>query len=1021
MALTLVLGPANSAKAGEVLGAFEAAARRGALLVVPTAPDVAHYARELAGDGVVLGSVLTFGGLVAEIGRRAGYGGRRLTELQRERVLDRVLAALSLEPLRASAQAAGFTRAAAELIGELQRDLVAPARFAAALRAWAARDVRRAPYARDVGRLYGDYVRELDCLGCVDSELYAWRALDALRAAPGRWGSEPVYFYGFDDLTALERDAVETLARVVGAQVTVSLTYEPGREALVARAEAVEALRPLASTVRQLPPQDEHYAPGSRAVLHHLERSLFSGGGERIEPGAAIELLEAGGELAEAELVGERVLELLRAGVPGDEIAIVYRSRRHAAPLVARVFDQYGIPLSAPTEIPLGHTPLGRAVLGAARCALVNDGSASAQDLLDYLRAPGLLAPADPAPPVETADRLEARIRREGLRTAAQARAALGGQLTELDALAGAADAGAALCVLARRLFAAPHRAGAPVLTDEEELDARALARLVGAVQELRDLEPAHPAPPAAELIELLARLPVAASAPAVPGRVLLADPLEVRARRFRAVFVCGLQEGEFPAPSRPEPFLSDERRHELAAASGLALRPREDGLAAERYLFYSALSRATERVFLAYRSSDEEGNLALPSPFIADVAELLSESWAQRRVRRLLADVVWEPGCAPTARELRRALAAGESAVAGEAPAQPRVLGARALASVRHSHILSAGALEAYGDCAMRWLVERELRPQPLAPEPDPITRGNLMHAALERVLSDLGEPITASSLPAAHAILDERLAELAAVPGALPAPGAPEVVQAGALRAIAADLHRYLEHEAAGAGGWRPYRLELGFGFGTGEDDTVDGQTGDGRTGEDNSGDGETGDARTGADDTGDGETGGGAADGCSLPPLALGEGEDRVLVRGKIDRVDVDGRGHAVVRDYTSGAARPEQASARWSADRRLQVALYMLAVRELVGLQPVAGFYQPLRGDDLRARGVFIKGTEVGCAHSRDAREAAELDELLDDAAARAVTLGRALRSGWLTPCPQTCSRDGCAFPGICRSQ
>ncbi len=48
MPLTLVLGPANSAKAGEVLGAYTLAARRDALLVVPTAADVDHYERELA-------------------------------------------------------------------------------------------------------------------------------------------------------------------------------------------------------------------------------------------------------------------------------------------------------------------------------------------------------------------------------------------------------------------------------------------------------------------------------------------------------------------------------------------------------------------------------------------------------------------------------------------------------------------------------------------------------------------------------------------------------------------------------------------------------------------------------------------------------------------------------------------------------------------------------------------------------------------------------------------------------------
>ena len=61
MPLTLILGPANSAKAGEVLGAYAAAARRGALLVVPTALDAEHYSRELAEQGAVIGSVLTFG------------------------------------------------------------------------------------------------------------------------------------------------------------------------------------------------------------------------------------------------------------------------------------------------------------------------------------------------------------------------------------------------------------------------------------------------------------------------------------------------------------------------------------------------------------------------------------------------------------------------------------------------------------------------------------------------------------------------------------------------------------------------------------------------------------------------------------------------------------------------------------------------------------------------------------------------------------------------------------------------
>ncbi|HEX4010175.1 MAG TPA: PD-(D/E)XK nuclease family protein [Solirubrobacteraceae bacterium] len=972
MPLTLVLGPANSAKAGEVLGAYADAARRGALLVVPTREDARHYGAELARDGVVLGSVVTFSGLAYEIGRRVQYAGRRVSELQRGRILERVLVGSRLEVLRESAGAAGFAAAAGELIAELQRSLITPERFSGGLRAWSAQDVRRAPYAREVGRIYADYVRELDRLGRVDRERYAWRVLDALRTEPRRWSGEPVFFYGFDDLTALERDAVETLARVAGAPVTVSLTYEPGREALVARAETVEELRPLAERVLELPAQDEHYAPGSQAVLHHLERHLFAtdGAAERLEPGDALTLLEAGGERAEAELVAQQVLQLLRDGMPAEEIVIVYRSRARAAPLLQHVFDQYGIPLAAGYAPPLGHTPLGRGLLGAARCALLPEAEARAQDLLAYLRTPGMLDKP------EIADGLDAAIRRRRLRTAAQARAQLGWELAELDSLADAPEPARALCGLARRLFAAPHRGRAPQLSQAQELDARALRALLGAVDELGEL---GLIPRGAELIELLEGIAVpprpAASA---GGAVLLAEPLEVRARRFRAVFVCGLQEGEFPLPGRPEPFLSDERRWELATA-GLRLRPREDALAAERYLFYASVSRATELVALAYRSSDEEGNIALPSPFIDDVAELVAPDWRERRRRRLLADVVWDPALAPTARELARSLAAAQAAVAGEEPAPERALGPGALAEIRHSRILSAGALEAYANCPVRWLIERELQPAPMEPDSDAITRGSLMHDVLERLLRELGEPVSPATLARAQEILDRLLAELALTGAESVAPGGLPVVRAAALRAIEADLRRYLGHEARVDGAWRPQGLELRFGF----DDEPDG---------------------------------------ASLPALELGEGADRVRVRGMIDRLDVDGHGHAVIRDYKSGALRRGWAAANWATERQLQVALYMLVVRELVGLEPVGGFYQPLRGEDLRARGAFLKGTRVGAAVvPNDGREPGELEALLDAAADRAVALAGALRAGRLTPCPQTCSRDGCAFPAICRSQ
>jgi ATP-dependent helicase/DNAse subunit B len=935
MPLTLVLGPANSAKAGEVLGAFATQRQRGALLVVPTARDAQLYTRELVAEGAVMGgAVLTFSGLAREIAKRVGYDGQRISQLQRERLMRRAIANVRLNELAESAETPGFVGAAVELVAELERSLISPERFARS-------------GAGEIASIYSSYARELERLGRVDAELLAWRALDALRANPERWGSTAVFFYGFDDLTPLERDAIETVSRIVGADVTVSLTYEPGRDALAARAEAVEELRPLAERVLELPATGEYY---DDPALHFLERRLFEGPSAdgAIDPGDAVRLLEAGGERAELELVAAEVLELVRAGVAGEEIAVVFRHGPTA--LVERVFSEYGVPVGLDREIPFGHTTLGRGLLALARCALLPEAPAS--DLIAYLRTPGVY---------DRADEAEAIVLREGIRTASEARGRLGLSLAEIDTL----DSPRELERQARRLLVAPHRRAAAVLGPDEQLDARALSALTRALSQLADL---GDRPAGTELVELLESLTVQS---ATHGAVLVAEPLEIRAQRFRAVFVCGLQEGSFPAPGTPEPFLSDDQRLELAGRARLRLRLREDVLARERYLFYSCVSRATDRVVVSYRSSDEEGNIELPSPFIDDLADLFGPDWRRRRRRRLLADVVWPPDEAPTPREQARARAAatrdGMEDVSGEAAELG--LGEAALGKVRHSEILSAGALESYAECPVKWLVEKELQPRRFEPDPEPMVRGSVIHELLERLLRELGRPLTRESLDDANRILDGLLAE----PAPQLARGRIETVRVAALRSLEADLRRYLAHEAATGCDWDAEALELKFGF---DDDEQ------------------------------------------SLPALELAGG---VRVRGMIDRVDVDGAGHAIVRDYKSGGKRAAYAGARWSQDQQLQVALYMLAVKELMGLEPIAGLYQPLGGDDLRSRGVFLEGTDVGASVvGNDSRSSDELAEVLADARDRATGLAARLRAGDLEPCPDTCSRDGCKYPGICRN-
>jgi ATP-dependent helicase/nuclease subunit B len=335
-----------------------------------------------------------------------------------------------------------------------------------------------------------------------------------------------------------------------------------------------------------------------------------------------------------------------------------------------------------------------------------------------------------------------------------------------------------------------------------------------------------------------------------------------------------------------------------------------------------------------------------------------------------MLADVVWPAELAPTERELARARAAAAAPAAGEVPSPIGSLGPVALAHVRHSQILSAGALETYADCPVKWLVNRELQPAPLEPDSDPLARGSYMHAVLEQVLRRLGAPVTPDNLPAALELLDHVLAETAHGIAA----GRGEAIRKAWSRSVGADLRRYLTYEARDGVDWPLRAVEMRFGFDSAEPD--------------------------------------------SLPALEL---DKNVRLRGIIDRVDADAEGHAIVRDYKSGSARPEHQGARWETDRQLQVSLYMIAVRELLGLEPVAGFYQPLGGGDLRARGVFLKDAAPGeRLVGNDGRSPEELEELLEEARGRALALAARLRTGELEPCPATCSRDGCSYPGICRA-
>ena len=160
MPLTLITGPANAAKAGAVLERLRAALPRDPVLVVPTSADATHYARELAGAGLVFGAdVTTFPRLMRDIAR----DGRRARAAARPaRPRARSCAPRSATSSCARSRPRPRAPASPTRSGTCSRSCSArwprPARFGAAVRAW--REAGTAPpHAGELAALYSAYHR----------------------------------------------------------------------------------------------------------------------------------------------------------------------------------------------------------------------------------------------------------------------------------------------------------------------------------------------------------------------------------------------------------------------------------------------------------------------------------------------------------------------------------------------------------------------------------------------------------------------------------------------------------------------------------------------------------------------------------------------------------------------------------------------------------------------------------------------------------------------------------------------
>lgn len=606
----------------------------------------------------------------------------------------------------------------------------------------------------------------------------------------------------------------------------------------------------------------------------------------------------------------------------GERVALASRKPAATALRLGRPFAQAGLGIALQTAFPLLESPAGAAVRGALLAAR---GEGEVEDLLAVLRLagePGWVAHREAAA-------VKAGLEEAGELLPTLLREEAGRPLRELREADNPYVPLADLCGrLGLRLAARANEHPTPPLVGQGQGLAAArssLLELAELVERLEQPELAAAARslPCCEAALRAARCPLQ-SFP-LPGEpaVLLAAPWELGGLSCDRLVVVGLEEGLLPA----EPPLFAASRQLLAAAGLIPI----SGERAERERRLLELLRGVGReLSLSYATAAESGQ---PKPPQGAALELVGDL---------------EP-------------AAAQAAGAGPLPATVQ----EPLERFPHRPaVVQATDLELYLRCPNRWLLERRLALDTVAPEGPERGEGALLHELLAEVLKELANSYGPTSL--GPGLCAEGFAALQAAVEARRGRLGGGVGEALLFARCGRLLERLLPHLLKQLEGRQLVALELAFGPGE------------------------------------------------EVPPLELGG----LLVSGRIDRIDCDPAGRAVLVDYKRSLNAKLHPGEKWLGSGTVQVAIYAEVVSRHLGMEVVGGLYQPLTGKDLRPRGLLAEAIPGFQPVRTDVVDRSRFEEQRTAILAALEAAAAEFAAGELGARPHSCGSEGCAYPDLC---
>ena len=901
----------------------------------------------------------------------------------------------------------GFIASLSRLFDEFKLAAVTPDELTTAIDALQGEVERNTDRDAAIVALFQAYQERLTELSLTDlGGMYA-AAVEKLAQSERRLPFERIFMAEFSVLSPLRLELVARLQR--RTEMEIGICFEKNRPG------AFRSVEPVYQALVGMGFRPKFHSPIPVAVpaLQHLRQELLVERPKIVGDAAGIAVLCCPNRAKELTVVADRIKALLLAEEINPKSVAVVVQDPALYPRLRAVFAERGIPVDRADVAPVSGKALPRLV--AAWLRLVR-GRGDRDSLIAFLKLPYVAGRLD-----WDGDSFEQALLDEVIRhweawPAALARRAPDGATQEAwrdkwhelrqraqeweqpatwtewaDRLRGLLS-WLELPAQLRRL----RRAGTLSLA-EVRAELQCLEAILAVAATLAGLTAIAPAdegvPGLAELDEMLRQLlgeaTVALEERQAAG-VQVVTPETGSGMNFRAVFVLGLAEGEFPAPPR-ESWLYGDRERQTLGEAGVLLRTAQDRAAAADFSFALAAAMATERLCLSALQDSE----TLPSRFVNEVTRLFAAGAVPCHSFTLAEVVAAEPSQVWSLPELVKAglhhawTASAETAewtaVFAALPALlPAGLAERARVEAERTGVyagkvarelmdvdrFSPSALEQYADCPFAYFAATVMdlgEWQPAAEGFDVLSAGSVWHEVLAMFMGRYrGRFLQAADRQHYEAELSALLAAAVARrerQGRLATDVWWRFEQPRWQQALCDWLDGELARQEQQSQ-WRPSYFEWAFGA----------------------------PPRPGSDPASS-----------EQPLLLMAETGERVEIQGKIDRIDVDG-GRLRVIDYKTGKP---PARKQLEQGLRLQVPLYMLAVAQQLGGQ-----------DEAAVEGLYLQvgkaAAELGISGGKMSQ--ADLLALTREAALRYAA---GIRDGNFAAQPSAGCQDWCPARRFCR--